>query len=112
MIVTTIGRRDHAFKKRILTQALSPSTIDIMKESILVNTRKLCRHLLNEKPSNGWNDAKNMSEWTAYVTSDIMGEIAFSRSWNIIESKANRHVLKVISQGVAGLNLVSENTVI
>lgn len=106
MIVTTINREDHAFKKHILSQALTPTAIKGMESSLLTNIRIFCRHLLDKKPSRGWNDAKDMSKWTVYVTSDIMGAITFSQSWNIMESDKNKPILKIISQGVAGLNLV------
>ncbi len=108
MIVTTIDRKDHASKKRILSQALTATAIKSMEDSILTNVRKFCQHLLDEKPSRGWNEPKNMTEWIAYVTSDIMGEITFDRSWNTIERDENRHILRIISQGVAGLNLVGD----
>ncbi len=108
MIVTTIDRKDHASKKRILSQALTATAIKSMEDSILTNVRKFCQHLLDEKPSRGWNEPKNMTEWIAYVTSDIMGEITFDRSWNPIERDENRHILRIISQGVAGLNLVGD----
>ena len=48
-----------------------------------------------------------MTDWTSFVTSDIMGNLAFSRSWNMMDSRDNRHIIKVISDGVAALNLVS-----
>jgi len=107
MIVTTISRKEHAFKKRILSQALTNTAIDAMEEPLLSSTRRFCQHLLDEKPSAGWNDARNITDWAAYVTSDIMGKITFNCNWNMMENKANRHMIAIISQGVAGLNLVS-----
>ena len=106
MIVTTINKEDHAFKKHILSQALTTTAVNGMESSLLINVRKFCRHLRDKDASKDWSDAKDMSKWTAYVTSDIMGAMTFSQSWNIMESDKNKHILTIISQGVAGLNLV------
>ncbi len=88
MIVTTINRKDHAFKKRILSRALTPAIIHTMEESLIINTRRFCEHLL-------------------YT---IKGEVTFNHGRNTLESNVNRHILKIIYQGVAGLNLVSQDT--
>ena len=108
MIVTTIDRKEHAVKRRLLSQALTVAAIDAMGETILSNARKFTQYLLDKSPSSDWNSVRNMTEWSAFVTSDIMGNIAFSRNWNMMESVKNRYILPVISQGVAGLNLASE----
>ncbi len=106
MIVTTIDRKEHAFKRRILSQALTSTAIDAMEEPILTSTRDFCQYLLEDQSSTGWSNARNMTDWTAFVTSDIMGKITFNRNWNMMKKKENRHMITIISQGVAGLNLV------
>ena len=111
MIVTTIDAKQHAFKRRILSQAVTVGAISDMEDTLLSKTRLFCQYLLGAQPAAGWNNARNMTEWMAYLTSDIMGEITFSQDWNTIQNPKNRPILTVISQGVAGLNLVSKEQI-
>ena len=108
MIVTTIDAKHHAFKRRILSQAVTVGAISDMEDTLLNKTRLFCQYLLEKQPSADWSNARNMTEWMAYLTSDIMGEITFSHDWNTIQNPKNRPILSIISQGVAGLNLVSD----
>lgn len=55
-----------------------------------------------------WGKAKNMSLWTAYLTFDVMGDLCFSHSFNMLESSDNHYMLKVLPAGVQGLNIVRQ----
>ena len=107
MIVTTINRRDHTFKRRLLMQALNPTAIKLMEAPILTNSVTFCQSLFDEKSSTTWSPGRDMSRLFAYVTSDVMGETSFSRSWDLVRSDTNRQILTTVSRGVASLNIVS-----
>ena len=107
MSMTTIDKKKHAFKRRIDAEALSSSALKNYEAQTLNNVRTFCRHLLDEGAPEGWNEARDLTKWTSYVMSDIMGDNTFSRNWNMMESEDNRAILDVLAKGVAGLHMVS-----
>ena len=111
MIVTTVDAKHHAFRRRILSQAVTTGAISEMEDTLLSKTRLFCQYLLANQPSADGNTARNMTEWMAYLTSDIMGEITFSSDWDTMQNPKNRPILTLVSQGVAALTLVSEDLI-
>lgn len=110
MIATIIGdRKKHSFRKRFHSQALSASSIKGLEESILINLRKFC-HFLDMESSGHWTTAKDVTQWMAYLSFDTIGDLTFSRNWNLIESEENRDVPAIISLGLGGVNLVSRHS--
>ena len=107
MSMTTIDKRTHAFKRRINVRALTDDTFKSMEDTVLKSVRTLCGMLIDGDGDNEWSSARNMTTLTSYVTSDIMGDMSFSRNWNVLESDENRDIVEFLPQGVAGVNLVS-----
>ena len=109
--MTTIDKKKHAFKRRIDAEAMTSSALKNYEAQTLKNVRTFCRHLVDEGAPIEWNKTRDLTEWTSYVLSDIMGDNTFSRNWNMMESKDNRGILQVLAKGVAGLHMVnSQNT--
>ena len=107
MIATIIDdRKKHSFRRRFHSQALSASSIKGLEGSILRNLRKFCGFLDTES-SDGWTEAKDMSQWMSNLSFDTTGDLTFSRNWNLIESEENRNMPEVIAQGLGGVNIVS-----
>ena len=85
-----------------------------MEDHVLINVRNFCNQMIRRDPleskngvelkENGsltkWGRANNMSLWTAYLTFDVMGDICFSQSFNMLESSDNHYMLKVLPAGV------------
>jgi hypothetical protein len=114
--LTTRDNEIHAKKKRTVSMALSESSIRGMEELILRNIRMFCEAMdpANSKPDGvtstdekGWSDTRNMTDWADYLSFDIMSDICFSASFNMLRSETNRYILKVLPEGVNGLNVVS-----
>ncbi|CAI6336778.1 unnamed protein product [Periconia digitata] len=108
--LTTIDNQIHAKKKRTVASALSESSIRGMEELILRNIRIFCNSLgpQSNDAKDGeeqWSEPRNMTDWAGYLSFDIMGDICFSSSFNMLQSSANRYILKVLPQGVNGLNV-------
>lgn len=88
-----------------------------MEELVLRNIRKFVQHLGEphslestadkETPDHEWSSPKNMTEWADYLSFDIMGDICFSGSFQMLDEPGNRYVLDVLPRGVNGLNIVS-----
>ena len=85
-----------------------------MEEHVLKNVRIFC-NCMQDRPdpshqkvsASEWSSARNMSIWTGRLMFDIMGDVAFGRSFRMLESDTYRQFLNTLSDGVHGLNLVS-----
>lgn len=112
----------HGRKKRVLTQALSDSSIRAMEPQILKNVRIFCDCLgqgydsgddkeqsSGKEISEGWSSPKNVTRWAGCLTFDIMGDICFSQSFDMLTREDNRYVLDTLPPGVQALNLVCAN---
>jgi hypothetical protein len=118
-VLTSITSRDHGPKRRIVSQGLSESAIQAMEEHVLQNVRSFCDKMVHpnhfadgplaEKQSGGagWGPLKNLSRWSGYLTFDIMGDLCFSRSFNMLNSPDNHYIIDVMPAGVQGFNVVS-----
>lgn len=116
---TIIDPVKHGRKKRILTQALSESSIRAMEEHILSNVRNFCRLMCdkndvsNDDDTNkalpgAWSAPKDITRWAGCLTFDIMGDICFSQSFGMLEKEDNRYILDMLPKGVQGLNIVGQ----
>ena len=93
------------------------------EELILRNVRVFCNKLMDEKNhvesdelnaeilgskinDRQWNSARDVSTVTSHLMSDIMGDLTFSRNWNMIDSESNRWILSTVHKGVACINMV------
>lgn len=48
-----------------------------------------------------------MPKLCEYLISDTMGDITFSRNWNVLRHDENRHIVDELPKGVVGIHLVS-----
>jgi cytochrome P450 len=104
---TTPDMKEHAFRRRVNVRALSPANIKAMEEQILKNIRYFCEHLTEEGKTEEWSAPRDMSKIVGYLVSDIMGDITFSKSWDVQRKPDNRDLLVSLPEGVAGIHLVS-----
>jgi hypothetical protein len=105
--VTTINKEAHAFKRRINVGALTPTAIKKLESSIYKNCNVFLNMLVDEKGSDGWSKGRNMTNLIAYLVSDIMGDVAFSRSWDLMKNEKNRHMISILHRGTSLINTVS-----
>ena len=106
---TIIDPVKHGRKKRVVTQALSERSIAAMEEHVLNNVRRFWRLMGSGddgETQQGWSSPKDMTRWAGYLTFDIMGDICFSHSFEMLEKDDNRYILDVLPRGVQGLNIV------
>lgn len=115
--LTTIDHEMHAKKKRVISSALSDSSVRAMEELVLKNVRKFTECLITpdkgaavvaSTTTNNWSSPKNMTQWAGYLSFDIMGDICFSGSFGMLDKPDNRFLLHVLSEGVNGLNMVRQ----
>lgn len=103
--MTTIDKKAHSFKRRIIARALTNRAPE-SEELMIRNIRTFCRMLVDNPANDDWNSAKDMTTLVAYVTSDIMSDATFSRNWNMLNSKENRYIVELLATGVLGVNMV------
>jgi len=116
-IVTTIEKRAHAIRRRISVRALTPAAVKGLESLITKNSQIFFEKIEEERSKSQvypediqeWGPGMNMSKWISWLMSDIMGDVTFSRNWNLMKSKKNRHIVDVLSVGACLINTVISN---
>jgi len=92
-----IDKTKHAFRRRVLDYAFSDSALRSAETFILENVRIWCKYL--GSPEEGgpvrageWTPAKNMTEWSNYLSYDIMGDLTFGKRFECVEREEHRYV--------------------
>jgi hypothetical protein len=103
---SSIDKVSHARKRRVLSHAFSDKAIKSMEKYVLEKVRTFCRALpttqldfLDVQNSSGekeWSSSKNMGEYSDWLAFDIMGELAFGKSFDMIERPDNRFASTLI----------------
>jgi hypothetical protein len=109
MSMTEIDRDKHSLKRRVNATALSLEAVRNVEERILRNIRYFFTQLVDEKPVDpeGWSAPRNVSRVVGYLVSDIMGDVTFSKNWNVQRERSQRHFVDDGAMGTAGMHLVS-----
>ncbi|KAF2445212.1 cytochrome P450 [Karstenula rhodostoma CBS 690.94] len=97
--------QEHAFRRRVNIRALSPANIKGMEEQTLKNIRYFY-DILVDGEGKDWSAPRNMSELIGYLVSDIMGDVTFSKSFDVQRKPDNRDVLTGLPRAVAGIHAV------
>lgn len=97
---SSIDKVSHARKRRVLSHAFSDKAIKSMEKYVLEKVRTFCRALpttqfdfMDVQKSSGekdWSSPKNMGEYSDWLAFDVMGELAFGKSFDMIERPDNR----------------------
>jgi hypothetical protein len=113
MVMTTLDHKEHAFKRRIAAEALTAPALKEMEAGVMRNIDIFCNKMLDDPMDKTakWNSARNMSQWCGWLVNDIMGDITFHRSWNMLTSEENRDILQILNQGVGGLIMVRRSEI-
>jgi hypothetical protein len=110
--VTTIDKGAHAVKRRINVRALTPVAIKELEGSIYKNCDIFFGMLVDEDKKSDWSKSRNMTNLVAYLMSDIMGDVTFSRSWDLMRSEKNRHMIDILHLGTGLINTVSPSPIL
>lgn len=94
----------------MLTQALSENSIRAMEEHVLRNIRKFYTKMGagGQAREGKWSSPKDMTRWAGCLTFDIMGDVCFSYSFEMLDKEENRYILDVLPKGVQAMNVVCE----
>ena len=113
--LTTIDAASHGRRRRLLSHALSGNMIKAMENHILKHVRTFCDCMGGKIETSDrshsfgdeWGHAMNISTWISRLTFDVLGDVAFGRTFEVLKDSTNRYVLDVLPRGVHGLYLVS-----
>lgn len=98
-IPSTIGclnKKQHASKRRILAQLFTETALKGVEERVLSHISTFCA-CLHTGRSSEWGMAKNMASWSDFLSFDIISDLCYGKSFNLLESEALRYIPKVIS---------------
>jgi cytochrome P450 len=91
-----IDKNKHAFRRRVLEHAFSESALRSTEPFILENVRIWCNYLGSSEAgpvrAGEWTPAKNMTEWSNYLSYDIMGDLTFGKKFEYMKREEHRYV--------------------
>jgi len=83
----------------VLSQAFSDNALKGMEEVMLLHVRQLCS-ILGGKGENGkgGGGSWNMANWFGYLSYDVMGELCFGKSYDMLVDGARRGVIGLVDR--------------
>lgn len=101
-----IDKTIHGRKRRVLSQAFSDHALKGMEDVMLLHVRQLCAVLAGEHPGgdtsvmNGEKKSvvRNMGDWFSYLSYDVMGELCFGKSFDMLISSGRRELVGLVDR--------------
>ncbi|KAB8079280.1 cytochrome P450 [Aspergillus leporis] len=97
--LTLIDKKQHGRKRRIIGQGFGDTALRGFEGTIMGHVRKFCDALAKDLPdgkSGKWSSPQNMGKWSNYLTFDIMSDIIFGESFDLVGSPSNREIVQCI----------------
>jgi hypothetical protein len=100
---SAIDKQAHARKRRVISYAFADSATKSMEKYILANIQAATNLLTQDvtrsasTSEKGWSAPRNMANWSDWLTFDIMGDLVFGKSFNMLESPQNRFAINLVS---------------
>ncbi|KAL4876764.1 cytochrome P450 [Aspergillus karnatakaensis] len=100
--LSTLDDTKHKFFRRLMGQGLSDTNIRRLDDKMRSIASLFARSVGDEKDrfnatlepaGDGWSVPKNMSHWCDYFTFDVMSELVFSTSYNLLTSSENHWIV-------------------
>lgn len=100
----------------MLSQAFSDLALKGMEDVMLLHVRQLCSVLAGEFPDGvkdgGEGVVCNMGDLFSYLTYDVMGELCFGKSFDMLVSNARRQMVRLVDQAAHRHYVVGSHTII
>lgn len=104
----------HGRKRRVLSQAFSDHALKGMEDVMLLHVRQLCAVLSGEFPDAKIDGGKsvicNMGDLFSYLTYDVMGELCFGKSFDMLISNTRRQMVELVDRAAHRHYVVSIDT--
>ncbi|OCK83723.1 benzoate 4-monooxygenase cytochrome P450 [Lepidopterella palustris CBS 459.81] len=95
---TEVDKEKHAYRRRVMSHAFSDNALRSAEPFILDNINIFC-NLMAPKEKGAWSEAKDMSQWCAWLGFDIMGDLAFGKRFRCLESEEHRYTSRTTITG-------------
>lgn len=101
-----IDKTVHGRKRRVLSQAFSDHALKGMEDVMLLHVRQLCAVLAGHEDADSASPVsdeksavvRNMGDWFGYLTYDVMGELCFGKSFDMLVSRGRRHMIGLVDR--------------
>lgn len=92
----------HASHRRVMEHAFTDKSLRASQAYLVQNVQTFRDVILqSSKTGKDWSQPYNMSQWSTYLSYDIMGDLVFGRRFNLMTSDAHRFVPKLIMNSTA-----------
>jgi cytochrome P450 len=109
---TAIDRHAHARKRRVMSHAFSESAIKGVEQYVLTHVQSYIQKLAGGARSQEWTEARDVSKWSTYFSFDVMGDLAFGKSFGMLDGDVpeNRRATFLLSQAAKRHNTVNHSS--
>ena len=99
-----VEKYHHLQKRRILAQSLTATSLEAKEEIILSQVRTLCKSLIGEdsqpvSTNEKWSPVRDVKELISQAAFDIMGEVCFGHSFEMMSSSKNHYLFGIMKDG-------------
>lgn len=109
-----LNKKEHARRRRIISQGLSDAAMRTHEPTILSHIKTCFDAILSTEESllgleqpdgqsstvasmeEQWTEPRDMAKWLNWLTFDVMGDVIFGVRYNLLGSSASRHVPEAI----------------
>lgn len=109
---TALDRHAHARKRRVMSHAFSDAALKGVEDYVLGYVRSFVGKLAGggQGDAGVWSPARDVSEWSTYLGFDVMGDLSFGKSFNMLEGDVpeNREAAFLLTQAAKRHNIVSD----
>lgn len=104
---TALDRAAHARKRRVMSHAFSDAALKGVEDYVLTYVRSYVDKLAGGSTKSTWTPAKDVSEWSSYLGFDVMGDLSFGKSFNMLEGDVpeNREAAFLLTQAAKRHNI-------
>lgn len=98
-----IDKTMHGRKRRVLSQAFSEAALKGMEDVMLLHVRQLCAVLAGsgfdaDESQDRKGLVRNMGNWFSYLSYDVMGELCFGKSFDMLITDSRRHMIGLVDR--------------
>lgn len=111
--LTLRNKREHARRRRVMSQGLSDAALRSYQDIILGHVEKFINCLRDggnshdfpdgvqsastlDVASQNWSPARKMSDWCSYLAFDMMADIVFSLNYDLLGNEDHRYLVSAI----------------
>ncbi|KAI1927821.1 hypothetical protein LOZ39_003991 [Ophidiomyces ophidiicola] len=114
--LTLRDKKQHASRRRIISQGLSDSALRTYEETIDKHIDNFIERLskgdtanIESTPTGTWSVSKNMARWCEYLAFDITVDVVFGDQFEMISKANNRPVLEAIAVSSKRVGVLMQN---